>query len=101
MYGGIDQVPKECFQHMYWSLNGIPAQDYANITIDEIDLIEAFGMYRGLSSEQMRAIVDRIRVDWAGKTPQHYSEYDLMALNELLCYFEYQEIEKIHPDAYK
>lgn len=101
IFGGAESVPKECLKQMGWSLAGIPAEDYSNITIDTIDIVEKFGEYHGLTREQMMAVADRVRVDFADKTPEDYSQYDLMALNNILCYFKRKEIDRIHEDAFK
>lgn len=101
IFGGVESVPKEYLKQMGWSLAGIPAEDFSNITIDTIDIVEKFGENRGLSTEQMMAVADRVREDFADKKPEDYSQYDLMALNNILCYFKRNEIDRIHADAFK
>lgn len=97
----MESIPKECLKQMGWSLAGIPAEDYSNITIDTIDIVEKFGEYHGLSRDQMMAVADRVRNDFADKTPEDYSQYDLMALNNILCYFTRKEVDRVHADAFK
>lgn len=50
---------------------------------------------------KMDVIAQKVKSDWAGKTPDKYSEYDLEILGKILCYFNQSEILQIHPDAYR
>lgn len=76
-------------------------EDFQNITLDNIDIVEVFGKYRGLRQEKMAAIADGIIRDWSEKVPGTLSEFDLIALGQILCHFNKSDISRIHPDAYK
>lgn len=49
----------------------------------------------------MQEIVEHVRSEWADKKPEDYSQFDLISLNQILCFFNKTEINRIHPDAYK
>ncbi|KPJ09236.1 hypothetical protein RR48_15377 [Papilio machaon] len=64
-------------------------------------MIQHFGLDYNLSDEQLSAIADRVRKDFASKEPEDYTVYDLKALRNILCGFNASDIRKIHPSAYK
>lgn len=86
---------------MGYALAGIPVEDFQNITLDNIDIVEVFGKYHALRPEQMAALAEGIIRDWSEKVPETLSEFDLMAMGQILCYFNKTDILRIHPDAYK
>lgn len=86
---------------MGYSLLGIPVDDFQNITLDSIEIVTAFGKYHGLKQEQMSAVAEAVIRDWSEKVPTTLSEFDLIALGQVLCHFNKTDIARIHPDAYK
>lgn len=86
---------------MGFALAGIPADDLQNITLDNIDIVEVFGKSHDLSQELMAAIAEAVIRDWTEKVPETLSEFDLLALGQILCHFNRTDIARIHPDAYK
>lgn len=86
---------------MGYALTGIPVDDFQNITLDNIDIVAVFGKYHGLKQEQMTALVEGIIRDWTEKVPATLSEFDLMAMGQILCHFNKSDISRIHPSAYK
>lgn len=101
IYKVANAVPRDCFKNMGYALAGIPPEDFGNITIGDIEMVEIFGQHRGFNPEQMYAILEKVQEDWAEKVPETYSQYDLEALRQILCVMNQTEIERIHPDAYK
>ncbi|XP_059617697.1 uncharacterized protein LOC132262443 [Phlebotomus argentipes] len=101
IYKIANAIPRECFKNMGYALVGIPPEDFDNITIGDIEMVEVFGQYRGFNPEQMYAILERVQSDWTEKIPETYSQYDLEALRQILCVMNMSEIERIHADAYK
>ncbi|GAB0091292.1 uncharacterized protein DMENIID0001_061160 [Sergentomyia squamirostris] len=101
IYKVANTVPRASFKNMGYALVGIPPEDFDNITIGDIEMVEVFGQYRGFNPDQMFAILSRVQIDWAEKIPETYSQYDLEALRQILCVMNQSEIERIHPDAYK
>lgn len=83
------------------ALLGIPVEDFQNITLDNIDIVAAFGKYRGMRREQMVALADALIRDWTEKVPETLSEFDLMAMGQIVCHFNKTDILRIHPDAYR
>lgn len=100
-YEDISLIPTDVFAKMEWLLVGIPISDLVNITFGDSDIISVFGKYRNFKREQLQTIADRVHVDWWWKTPQKLSHFDLVTLNQILCYYNSTEILKIHSDAYK
>lgn len=86
---------------MGYAIAGIPVDDFQNITLDNIDLVEVFGKDHDLPQEQLTAIAEAIIRDWTEKVPETLSEFDLLALGQILCHFNKTDILRIHPDAYK
>lgn len=91
----------ECYKFLGYGLAGIPVEDFQNITLDNTDIVEVFGKYRGLRSEQMAVVAEGVIRDWSEKVPTTLSEFDLIALGQILCHFNKSDISRIHPDAYK
>lgn len=100
-HNGIANIPESVLIVLHWVTTAVRPEDYANITLDNIDVIQNFGLNYGLSETQLSAIADRVKEDFAGKKPEDYSYYDLIALRQILCAFNRSEIEKINPTAYK
>lgn len=100
-FSRIDDIPVECYQFMGFALTGIPADDFQNITLDNIDIVSVFGKYHGLQQDQMSALAEGVIRDWSEKVPGTLSEFDLIALGQILCHFNRTDIAKFHPDAYK
>ncbi|XP_058978034.1 uncharacterized protein LOC131802237 [Musca domestica] len=106
----IDNVPHEAYRLMGYALTAIPLEDFRNISMENVDMIEIFGSIintmslreyqQGFSEEQLSMLAQKVRSEWLGKTPQTYSEYDLRAMGEILCYFNVTDIENIHTDAF-
>ncbi|CAD7090939.1 unnamed protein product [Hermetia illucens] len=100
-YGEVEDIPLYVYKNMGWILSGISLDDLRNMTIDQGELIGIFGSAESLNDDQMDVIAQKVKSDWAGKTPDKYSEYDLEILGKILCYFNQSEILQIHPDAYR
>lgn len=101
MYEGIGNIPEKVLMTLHYVTVAIKPADYANITLSSIDVIENFGIDYNLDEAQLSAIANRVRKDFAGKKPEDYTFYDLLALNQILCKFSRNEIERIHPSAYR
>lgn len=100
-HGGIGNIPDAILVLLHWVTPALTPDDYGNLTLSNIDVIQNFGLNYGLNEDQLSAIADRVREDFAGKEPQDYSFYDLTALRQILCAFNQSEIESIRPLAYK
>lgn len=100
-YGSIAEVPDKVLMHLHWVTPALTPDDYMNITLNDIDVIQNFGLNYGLEDEQLSAIADRVREDFAGKKPEDYTYYDLTAMRQILCAFNQSEIERIHPASYR
>ncbi|XP_075158130.1 uncharacterized protein LOC142231407 [Haematobia irritans] len=107
----IENVPAEAYKAMSYSLTAIPVEDLRNISFENIDIISVFGAIRttmllkeyqsGFNAEQLKVIASKVRNEWSGKNPLTYSEYDLRAMGEILCYLNVTDIENIHSDAFR
>lgn len=83
--------------------------DLRNITMKNVEIVEAFGLIRstekrpdaGFDRDQLKLLAKKIRHEWHGKEPETYSEYDLKAMGEILCYLNASDINDIHPIAFK
>ncbi|CAG5007111.1 unnamed protein product [Parnassius apollo] len=100
-FRGVSNVPEEVLKVLHWVTPAITAAEYANLTLSNIEVIENFGLDYNLSNDQLTAIAERVREDFADKEPEDYTFYDLTALRNILCAFNRSEIERIHPSAYK
>lgn len=88
-------------------------QDLHNISMERVEIVEAFGAIRKKSKyiaettdvtfneEQMRLIARKVRNEWLGKTPKTYSEYDLMSMGQIICHLNVTDILQIHADAFR
>lgn len=94
---------------MGYALTFIPDEELRNISLENVDIVEAFGAIRssdkkqhqsGFKPEQLNILAHKIRQEWVDKSPSTYSEYDLMAMGEILCYLNATDIENIHADAF-
>lgn len=100
-FDGIPSIPESVLMSLQWVTPAISAEEYANMTLDDIDVIRNFGLDYNLVNEQLFAVADRVRADFAGKMPEDYTCYDLTALRNILCAFDASEIDRIHASAYK
>lgn len=100
-YEGIGNIPDSILILLHWVTPAVTPQDYNNITLSDIDIIQNFGLNYNLVPAQLSAIADRVREDFAGKEPEDYTYYDLTALKQILCAFNRSEIERIHPSVYR
>lgn len=100
-YSGIPNIPEGTLEMLHWVTIAIQPEDYENITLSTLDVITNFGYDYGLSTDQLLAILERVRLDFGAKQPEDYTGYDLSALGQILCLFNKSEIERIHPKAYK
>ncbi|XP_052752489.1 uncharacterized protein LOC128201042 [Galleria mellonella] len=100
-YSGIANVPDNVLILLHWVTTALTPEDYANITFSNIDVIQNFGLNYNLDMQQLMAIADRVREDFAGKEPEDYTYYDLTALRQILCAYNRSEIERIHPSAFR
>lgn len=100
-YAGVENIPEKVLMILHYVTVAVRPEEYANITLSNIDVIENFGLNYNLEQAQMSAIADRVREDFAGKEPEDYTFYDLLALKQILCQFNQSEIERIHPSAYR
>lgn len=91
------------------SLTAIPMDDLQNIIIKDVEIVEAFGLIRsienkpkaGFDENQLKLLAQKVRQEWPGKNPKTYSEYDLKAMGEILCYFNASDLKEIQPVAFK
>lgn len=100
-YDGIPNIPESVLMLLHWVTPAVLPDDYANITLSSIDVIQNFGLNYNLNDAQLAAIADRVRKDFAGKEPEDYTYYDLTALRQILCAFNRSEISRIQPSAYR
>lgn len=100
-FGDISKIPDKVLMQLHWVTPALTPDDYLNLTLSDIDVIQNFGLNYGLAECQLAAIADRVREDFAGKEPEDYTYYDLNALRQILCAFNQSEIERIHPSAYR
>ncbi|XP_045531742.1 uncharacterized protein LOC123718853 [Pieris brassicae] len=98
-YGDVANIPESILATLQWVTPAIPAEEYYNITLGSIDVIENFGKDYGLNENQLTAVAERVRHDF--KEPEDYTFYDLIALKQILCAFNGSEIARIHAKAYK
>ncbi|XP_050530103.1 otoancorin-like [Daktulosphaira vitifoliae] len=97
----VDNVPEEDLQLLGWIASGIPALDFLNISLTDIETIAAFGKYRNFSEEQLIFLKQAIEYQWSYKNPSDFSGYDLAALGQILCVFNNTQIAEIKPLAFK
>lgn len=100
-YDGIPNIPESVLMLLHWVTPAISPEEYANITLSSIDVIQNFGLNYNLNDAQLAAIADRVRKDFAGKEPEDFTYYDLTALRQILCAFNRSEIARIQPSAYR
>lgn len=100
-YGAASDIPEEKLMELHWTTKAIQPEEYENITLASIDVVENFGIFYDLSDNQLNAIVSRIREDWSYKQPEDFTSYDLLALKQILCAFNATEISRIHAQSYK
>ncbi|KAJ0183912.1 hypothetical protein K1T71_000335 [Dendrolimus kikuchii] len=100
-HNGTANIPDNVLMVLHWVTTAVMPEDYANMTLASIDVIQNFGLNYDLNEAQLSAIADRVKQDFAGKLPEDYTYYDLLALRQILCAFNRSEIEKIQPSAYR
>lgn len=100
-HGGPSNIPEKDLLSLHWITTAIEPEEYANITLTSVDVIQNFGLNYDLSPAQLSAIADSVRENFGGKEPEDYTYYDLIALRQILCSFNRSEIERIHPSAYR
>lgn len=100
-YDGIPNIPENVLMLLHWVTPAILPEEYANITLSSIDVVQNFGLNYKLNDAQLAAIADRVRKDYAGKEPEDYTYYDLTALRQILCAYNRSEIQRIQPSAYR
>lgn len=98
---GITNIPDEILGILHWITIAITPEDYANITLGDIDVVQNFGLNYNLNEEQLSALATRVLEDFAAKEPEDYTFYDLTAIRQILCAFNRSIIERIHPSSYK
>ncbi|CAH2034623.1 unnamed protein product, partial [Iphiclides podalirius] len=100
-FKGVANIPDSVLMTLHWITPAISVSEYAKLTLGDIDVVRNFGFDYNLSNEQLLAIADRVRVHFAGKSPEDYTCFDLTALGTILCAFNGSEIQRIHASAYK
>lgn len=100
-YNGISNIPENILEILHWVTPAVTPTEYSNMTLSNIDVIQNFGLNYNLDMDQLSAIADRVREDFAGKEPEDFTYYDLSSLRQILCAFNRSEIERIHPSAYR
>ncbi|XP_037805809.1 uncharacterized protein LOC119599934 [Lucilia sericata] len=109
-FDSLDNIPADSYKYMGYSLTFIPIKELRNISMENVDVVEAFGAIRsslnkqhqdGFETEQLNILAQKVREEWQGKNPFTYSEYDLKSMGEILCYLNATDIENIHADAFK
>ncbi|KAE9526234.1 hypothetical protein AGLY_013865 [Aphis glycines] len=101
VYKPADDIPEDELQLLGWISAGIPAPDFMNLSLTDIDTIASFGKWRNYSREQLMSLKQAIEDQWSYKGPSDLSNYDLAALGQVLCAFNKSYIAAIKPMAYK
>ncbi|KAF9804904.1 hypothetical protein SFRURICE_007807 [Spodoptera frugiperda] len=100
-YDGVGNIPDEVLGILHWVTIAITPEDYSNMTLSNIDVIQNFGLNYNLNEEQLSALATRVLEDFASKEPEDYTFYDLSAIRQILCAFNRSVIERIHPSSYR
>lgn len=109
-FDGADNIPYNAYRYMGYALTAIPLNELSTISMENVEIIEAFGLIKssnskqhqdGFSEKQLKLIARKVRTEWLDKNALTYSEYDLKIMGQILCYLKVQDIEKIHADALK
>ncbi|KAH9637356.1 hypothetical protein HF086_007000 [Spodoptera exigua] len=100
-YDGIGNIPDEVLGVLHWVTIAITPEDYSNMTLSNIDVIQNFGLNYNLNEDQLSALATRVLEDFASKDPEDYTFYDLTAIRQILCAFNKSIIERIHPSSYR
>ncbi|KAL5243533.1 hypothetical protein ACI65C_010943 [Semiaphis heraclei] len=101
VYTTADDIPEDELQLLGWISKGIPAPDFMNLSLTDIETIASFGKWRNYSKEQVMSLKQAIEDQWSYKSPSDFSSYDLAALGHVLCVFNKSHIAAIKPIAYK
>ncbi|CAI6343290.1 unnamed protein product [Macrosiphum euphorbiae] len=101
VYTTADDIPEDELQLLGWISKGIPASDFMNLSLTDIETIASFGKWRNYSKEQVMSLKQAIEDQWSYKGPSDFSSYDLAALGQVLCSFNKSHIAAIKPFAYK
>ncbi|XP_044733273.1 uncharacterized protein LOC123295877 [Chrysoperla carnea] len=99
-YDSISDIPVEKLRTVGWVSIGISVSDIRNLTFDDSDIIQAFGIYHALNAEQLSALAEQY-FEYTNKTPEDITYYDLIFLRQIICAFNKTDIEHIHPEEYK
>uniref|UniRef100_A0A2A4JBV2 Uncharacterized protein n=1 Tax=Heliothis virescens TaxID=7102 RepID=A0A2A4JBV2_HELVI len=100
-YDGIGNIPDEKLGILHWITIAITPEDYQNMTLSDIDVVQNFGLNYNLNGEQLSALATRVLEDFASKEPEDYTYYDLIAIRQILCAFNRSVIARIHPSSYR
>lgn len=98
---GIANIPDEILGNLHWITIAITPEDYANMTLGNIDVVQNFGLNYNLNEEQLSALATRVLEDFASKEPEDYTFYDLTAIRQILCAFNRTVISRIHASSYR
>ncbi|XP_025425491.1 otoancorin-like [Sipha flava] len=101
VYKTADDIPEDKLQSLGWIAMGIPARDFMNLSLTDIETIAAFGQWRNFSREQLTSLKQAIDYQWSYKGPSDLSSYDLSALGHVLCAFNTTQLAAIQPIAFK
>lgn len=98
----MENIPPETYSKLGSILSAISLEDLQNITMDRVEIVEAFGStHVNFDEQQLMVIASKVRSEWYGKEPHTYSEYDLVSLGQIICYIKPTDILQIHSDAFK
>ncbi|XP_037931963.1 uncharacterized protein LOC119666752, partial [Teleopsis dalmanni] len=103
----IELIPPNVYQKLGQVLTSISTEELRNVTMARFETVEAFGAIQhtlitiGFKEEQLKVLAQKLRNEWIGKNPETYSEYDLIAMGEIICYLNTTDIDAIHADAFK
>lgn len=100
-HAGVAHIPDKVLMILHYVTVAVRPKEYENLTLSNIDVIENFGLDYNLNKKQLSAIANRVQKDFAGKGPEKYTVYDLLAMKQILCQFDRSYIERIHPSAYR
>lgn len=100
-YEEVSLIPDEILMLLKWITVAISPEDYNNMSIHDIDVIQNFGQDYNLNKEQLAALAARVREDFSSKDPEDYTNFDLIAIGQILCAYNKSDIERIHPSSYR
>lgn len=97
----VTLIPDEILMLLKWITVAIPPEDFNNMSIHDIDVIQNFGKDYKLNKDQLAALAIRVREDFSSKDPEDYTNFDLIAIGQILCAYNKSDIERIHPSSYR